>query len=284
VTYGPRTYVSTAFVPFTRRRVDAVADLLVDGLRANDLHAERLRLPVDTRSLQAMAAAAAAAALVDVAWAHQMIQLEFPCLQLLHDHAAAWRVRGGLVCDILPADDGGLGLPEADVAARFENHWVEPGALNAASSSALTAPPGLLTDAVERAGIVQPDGVGTVVVSLASQCDARAVEMAAAQERALVVTAADLPPTAGGLEDLDHVLWQAVATIRDQGFAGIHVLMPADADPAFAERGPGSAGAAESWSTVRDDGTDAVLVAHGTGLSGDAIRAQWADLAAELVP
>ena len=284
MTYGPRTYVSTAFVPFTRRRVDAVADLLVDGLRANDLHAERLRLPVDTRSPQAMAAAAAAAALVDVAWAHQMIQLEFPCLQLLHDHAAAWRVRGGLACDILSPDDGGLGLPEADVAARFENHWVEPGALHAASPVALAAPPGLLTDAVVRAGIVQPDGAGTVVVSLASQCDARAAEIAAAQERASLVAAADLPSTDCSAEDLEHLLWRAVATIHHQGFAGIHVLMTAGADPAFVERGPGSAGASEAWSSVRDDGTDALLVAHGTGLSGDAIRAQWAELAAELVP
>jgi hypothetical protein len=284
MTAGPRTYVSTAFVPFTHRRVDAVADLLVDGLRANDLHAERLRLPVDTSSPQAMAAAAAAAALVDVAWAHQMIQLEFPCLQLLHDRAAAWRVRGGLVCDLTPAEGGGLGLLEADVSSRFEDHWVEPGAVDGAASPAIAAPPGLLTHAVMRAGLVQPDGTGTVVVSLAAQCDARAAEIAATYERVHVVTAADASRAMDRADDLEEVLWRAIATVRDQGFAGVHVLMPADADPVFVERGPDAAGDVEAWSTVQVDGTSSVLVPHGSGLSRDAIGAQWAELAAELVP
>ena len=282
MTRGPRTYVSTAFVPFTRRRVDAVADLLVDGLRANDLHAERLRLPVDTRSPHAMAAAAAAAALVDVAWAHQIIQLEFPCLQLLHDHAAAWRVRGGLACDVVPVGDGGLGLSEADVACRFANHWVEPGALASSESPAVTAPPGVLSDAVVRAGIVQPGGTGTVVVSLAPTCDARARDVGAARDRAHVVTAPDAGIATG--DDPEHAAWQALATVGERGFAGIHLLVPADADPLAVERCVGGAGAVEEWSAVRPDGSDSLLVAHGTGASPEMIRAQWAELASELVP
>lgn len=279
---GERVYVSSAFVPFTRRRVDAVADLLVEGLRANGLHAERLRLPVDTRTPHAMAAAAAAAALVDVAWAHQMIQLEFPCLQLLHDHAAAWRVRGGLTCDVASVADGGLGLSEADVACRFGNHWVEPGALASSASPAVTAPPGVLSDAVVRAGIVKPGGTGMVVVSLAPTCDARAREVGAAQDRAHVVPATDAGIAAG--DDPEDAVWQAVATVGERDFAGIHLLVPADADPLMVERCVGAAGAIEEWSAVRDDGTDSLLVAHGTGPSLETIHAQWTELASELLP
>ena len=276
---GERTYVSTAFVPFACRRVDAVADLLVDGLRANEFHAERLRLPVDVRSPQAAAAAAAAAALVDVTWAHRMIEIEFPCMQLLHGRAASWRVRGGLDRDLVPVADGGLGLRQADMAPRFDRDWVEPGARAGEASVVAPAPPGVLTDHLARRGVLAADGSGALIVSLDPSCDTHAQALAPGYERSQVVAA---PPGADGAEAR---LWHAVAGVADGAFAAIHVVLPADADPAFISTLPAAAGALEAWTTVGANGGSATdVVRLGSGASPEAASDAWAAFAGELVP
>ena len=275
---GERTYVSTAFVPFACRRVDAVADLLVDGLRANEFHAERLRLPVDVRSPQAAAAAAAAAALVDVTWAHRMIEIEFPCMQLLHGRAASWRVRGALDCDLLPVADGGLGLRQADMASRFDRDWAEPGARAGEASLVAPAPPGVLTDHLTRRGVLAADGSGALIVSLDPSCDAHAQALASAYDRAQVVVAP-------GADSAEARLWHAVADVAADAFAAIHVVLPADADPVLISTLPAAAGALEAWTTVGADGGSATdVVRLGSGALPEAVSEAWAAFAGELVP
>lgn len=280
---GERTYVSTAFVPFTRRRVDAVSDLLVDGLRANGFHAERLRLPVDVRSPQAAAAAAAAAALVDVTWAHRMIEIEFPCMQLLHGRAASWRVRGGLDCDLVPVADGGLGLRQADMTPRFDRDWAEPGARAGEASVLAPAPAGVLTDHLTRRGVLATDGTGTLIVSLDPSCDAHAQMLAAAKERSQMVTA---PSGASGpVASTEARLWEAVAGVTEGTFGAIHVVLPVDADPVLVAALPAAAGALEVWTTVGTDAASATdVVRLGSGASAEAVIEAWAVFAGELVP
>jgi len=279
VSKGERTYVSTAFVPFTRRRIDAVADLLVDGLRANEFHAERLRLPVDVRSPQAAAAAAAAAALVDVTWAHRIVNIEFPCMQLLHGRAASWRVRGGLDCDLVAVADGGLGLRQADMAPRFDRDWAEPGARAGEASVVAPAPAGVLTDHLTRRGVLAADGTGALIVSLDPSCDAHAQVLAPGYERSQVVAV----PADG--YDAEFRLWRVVAGVAEGTFAAIHVVVPADTDPVFLATLPAAAGALEAWTTVGADGVSATdVVRLGSGASADAVSEAWAVFAGELVP
>ena len=134
-----RTYVATAFVPFRRRRVDAVAARLVSELRALGIDAERLRLPV-TMTEQGAAGSAAAASLVNLSWAHNVICLEFPCLHVVADRMSAFRVRGGLDDHLLRHD-----VVTRTPASRFAPDLVEPGATAGWSSAPVCMPPGLLS-------------------------------------------------------------------------------------------------------------------------------------------
>jgi hypothetical protein len=280
---GERIWVATGFVPFTHRRVDAIADALVHGVVANGFRSERLRIPADVRCAPAVGASAAGAALVDVTWAHRLICLEFPCMQLLHGRAAAWRVRAGLDHDLVAVDDGGLGMDAAEVASSFDRDWAEEGAAGSGASRDVECPAGLLSDHLERRGVVAADGDGMLIISLHPSADAHARVLSASNGDAPVV-----PPTgepAAGAAGLEQALWASAGRLPDVGAAAVHIMYPADAPADFVARGPGAAGAFEQWTAVApdDSGTELVIPA-GTGASPADSRAAWVRLARELVP
>ncbi len=280
---GERTWVATGFVPFVHRRVDAIADALVGGVVANGFRSERLRIPVDVRSSSAVGASAAAAALVDVTWAHRLICLEFPCMQLLHGRAAAWRLRGGLHHDVAAVEDGGLGMEADAVAASFDRDWADEGAPRTSASRAVACPAGLLSEDLERRGVVAAAGDGLMVISLHASVHAEASTVAASNGNAPVFAApGDFPADAAGLE---QALWAAVGNLPTAGVAAVCVVYPADAPAEFILRGPGSAGAFEQWVAVSSAGPSReVVVPVGAGVSPTESRAAWTRLAGELVP
>lgn len=278
-----RTWVATAFVPFIHRRVDAIADALVDAVAANGFRPERLRIPVDVRSSGAVGASAAAAALMDVTWGQRLIALEFPCMQLLHGRAAAWRLRDGLHHDVAAIDDNGLGLDADAVAASFERDWVEEGVPSSSASFTVACPAGLLSDDLERRRVVVAGGEGVVVISLHGSVHAQAHVIAASHGDAPVFTPpGDYAAHAAGLE---QALWTVAGKLPPACAASVIVVYPADAPEEFVARGPGSAGAHEQWVAVSAaDTSREIVVPIGAGVPPAESRAAWTRLAGELVP
>lgn len=280
---GERIWVATGFVPFARRRVDAIADALVHGLAANGFRSERLRIPVDVRCAPAVGASAAGAALADVTWAQRLICLEFPCMQLLHGRAAAWRVRDGLDHDLAAVDHGGLGMDAAEVVSSFDRDWAEEGAVGSGASRDVECPAGLLSDHLERRGVVAAGGDGMLIISLHPSVDAHAHALSALNGDASVVTPPGEP--AASAVGLEQALWATAGRLPNVGAAAVHIMYPADTHADFVARGPGCAGAFEQWTAVAPDGHGAeIVVPAGTGVSPADSRAAWVRLAGELVP
>lgn len=252
---GERTYVATAFVPFTWRRADAVATQLVAALRDAGIDAERLRLPVGP-GVAGAAGAAAAAALVNLTWAQNILALEFPCFDLLADRMSAFRVRGGLDPDIV-----GRAI-DRSITPRFAPDVVEaPG----------DVPAGLVGHDLARRGIVRDDATQVLVISTATACDATAREVAAATDGAVVV------PADPAADHPEACLWQAIARPSGGPFRAVHVVAPDDADDPWPWL-PGAAGAGEQWTIVGADGPRALDRAP-----HDDDRT-WTTLALELMP
>ena len=263
-----RTYVATAFVPFRRRRVDAVAARLVSELRALGIDAERLRLPV-TMTEQGAAGSAAAASLVNLSWAHNVICLEFPCLHVVADRMSAFRVRGGLDDHLLRHD-----VVTRTPASRFAPDLVEPGATAGWSSAPVCMPPGLLSIDLRDRGVITDAADRLLVVSLHESCAPVAQQIADAAPAALVIQ-----EHSEGVDDEgpEARLWRALEGPLPGPFRAVHVVVPAT-DGAAPQWVPEFAGADEAWTIVGSHGARSVT--HDTGDS----RAEWSDFALGLLP
>lgn len=275
---GLRTYVATAFVPFTRRRPDAVADLLVEGLLENGLRAERLRLPVDLRSAHGAAGSAAAAALVDLTWAQRVVALEFPALHLLHRWTIAWHVRGALSAGSVVGS--GQDHPSMERAPdAFLRTLVEPPISGITPARPGRAPAGLISAELARRGLVVPDGIGLAIIALHPSVIAQARNAAGASDDLVVVT----PPQGGGVVDLDDAVWAALDLVPQREYAGVRFVVPADSGAQSIEAAAAAAGAFEEWMTVHHDGSTHTEVALGAGIRPDDVRRAWAEFAGELM-
>ena len=262
-----RTYVATAFVPFRWRRVDAVAARLVEELRNSGIDAERLRLPV-TMTEQGAAGSAAAASLVNLSWAHNVICLEFPCLHLVADRMSAFRVRGGLDDHLLRHD-----VVARPPASRFAPDLVEPGGAAGYSSVPACMPPGFLGLELRDRGVITDAADRLLIVSLHASCAPVAQEIADAAPAALVIQ-----EHGGGMhhDDPETRLWQALDDLPPGPFQAVHVVVPAtdNAAPLWV---PELAGTDEAWTLVGSHGTRSV-----TDSTGDS-RAAWSSFASGLL-
>ena len=263
-----RTYVATAFVPFRWRRVDAVAARLVAELRNSGIDAERLRLPV-TMTEQGAAGSAAAASLVNLSWAHNVICLEFPCLHLVADRMSAFRVRGGLDDHLLRHD-----VVARTAASRFAPDLVEPGGAAGYSSVPACMPPGFLGLELRDRGVITDAADRLLVVSLHESC------VPVAQQTADAAPGAHMIREHGAGVDIEGPearLWRALEGPLPGPFRAVHVVVPAT-DDAAPQWVPELAGADEAWTIVGPNGTQ--CVADSTGDP----RAAWSAFASGLLP
>ena len=275
---GLRTYVATAFVPFTRRRPDAVADLLVEGLLENGLRAERLRIPVNLRSARGAAGSAAAAALVDLTRAQRVVALEFPATHLLHRWTIAWQVRGALSAGSVAGSGQDHPLIERALDA-FSLTLVEPSISGITPARPGRAPSGLISAELARRGLVGPDGIGVVTIALHPSVIAQAQDAAGASGEVVLVP----PPHGGDVVDLDDAVWAALDLVPPREYAGVRFVVPRDSETLSVEAAAAAAGAFEEWIAVEHDGSAHTDAALGAGIRPDAIRRAWAEFAGELM-
>lgn len=163
----PSFYVGSAFVPFRARRIDAIADVLVQKLRLQGYRAERLLFPLTGGGNDGNARAAMAASMVNLRSIDGFVALEFPATYALCEATRIWILQGGRVPDP-PTEGESASLPDPARLSATEM-FVEPPLSDLRWGSALSVPNGFVTEWLEGLGAL--DGAGTLVVSLSASSD-----------------------------------------------------------------------------------------------------------------
>ena len=204
----PSLYVGSAFVPFRSRRIDVVADLLVEKLRVHGYRAERLLFPLTRGGNDGNARAAMAASMVNLRSLDGFIALEFPATYALCEATRFWILQGGQEPD--PPPEGETALPLYPDRLSATQIFLEPPQLGPSRGTALSVPNGFVTEWLEGLGAL--NGAGTLVVSLSTSSDETSrAHMATDQSGARFISSSEL--SAHPQDSPGERIWRSLASL-----------------------------------------------------------------------